>query len=259
MRLWPEKARVGRVAEYSATSPDPLRAFAGPVPVGPVDPRGLGINVFDLPRANNAGELLWFPIVLAVAVVPRNEIAYLRGIRQYLSIAARFPISPPQREAPAFAPLVPIGPGLLSYTWEKEILHPAPWEFQDGYIKWHLSHRPGEGRAGDPRSAEPTRGLGTFYDLRFPWREDSPEAGYDGVFKGQDTIILWAEVLQPTAPVAFVPNDPTSLLALGAVDSGAPDVFVQAIALFNASSEEKAIDVKWYRIAGALILEHQPR
>lgn len=229
------KPRRGRVVEHSATTPDPIRALAGPVPVGPVNRNGLGIVVSGLPRADNVGNLLWWPIVVAVAPVGRGSRAWLRGIRQYASIAALIPIEGRQGEDDAL------------YVWELPIDRPA-WSFQEGYLRWHLSIAYGEQIPGDPRGLEPYPGLGTFYDFRYAWQDTGRAASYDARIDGGCVLVLWVEVLQPPDPAA-----PTLSLNPVVPDADSPDAFVQ---LVQAEATE-GTRIAWHRVAGALIVEHE--
>lgn len=198
--------------------------------MGPVDRNGLGVVVSGLPRADGAGNLLWWPIIVAVAPVGRGSRAWLRGIRQYASIAAIVPVEDDDDES--------------VFVWELPIDEPA-WSFQEGYLRWHLSIQYGEQIPQDPRGLEPYPGLGTFYDIRFAWLEFGHSATYNARIDGACVLVLWVEVLQPPDPAAPV-------LGFNLQPDG-PDAFVQ-----NALEQgPEGTTVLWHRMGGALIVEHE--
>lgn len=247
-RRYPDQSRhtPGTLVEFSATGPDPLRQLWGPVSLGPVDGSGLGINVSQLPRTDGSGKLLWNPVVLAVATVPYGMRMLLRGFRQYLSIGAIFVGTPTE-----------LIPDPQPYLVEFPVVTPS-WSFQDGGIRWHISHMPGSGSASgviarpaveDPRGTLPVVGLGTFYDLRAPWKEMN--ATYNAVFTGRDTVILWAEVLQTdpaTRPLLQAPTGTDSACFGSCLPP--EDRFV------GCSADASSPSVYW-RIAGSLIVQYE--
>ena len=244
--------KPGSLSEFSVTGPDPIRQLWTPVAHGPVGGAGLGRNISQLAHMDGAN-LVWWPIVLAVASIPYGVTARLRGFRQYLTIGGIFDGSwstAAEREAVVIHD--------EPYLIEKEVTTPT-WSFQDGGVRWHISHMGGRATASglrapaaaeDPRGLLPVLGLGQFFDIRAPWKEMSP--GYDAVFEGRDVIVMWAEVLQ---------TDPATRPRLGARLNPTELALVTPEDAFVSTSESKAKNndptnaAVFWRIAGSLIVQ----
>ena len=200
---WPAVSRHGGVVrEYSLSGPDPSRVLPGPItPPGPVDSSGLGFVVSSLARTDRE-VLIRHRQLLAVVTIGMWEKAWLRGIRQYASVGGN------TAGFPAFV--------------EQEIVGPA-WAFSDTYMTWHVSWAPGVNskRILDAGSAgidgyDGFSAYGTFYDLRFPWR-DGGQDDLDAPVGGPGTLLMWVEFTQsdparrpqrsPGPPGAFTDPD----------------------------------------------------
>lgn len=205
----PVRIRHGQVRTYSVCSADPLRVNPGPVsPPGPVDGNGLGVDLSGFARENAARQVVLNRVILAAVQIGFGEQARLLGIQQYLSMWAW---------TDAFTAPV-----------EHQIMGPR-WTFSDSRTTWHLSWAPGQplkriqdaGALGLPGYG----GLGpwgTFYDLRFPWRE--PVMDLDIPVTGPGTLVAWLEFTQ-SDPATRPQRSPGTV---GAFPPGSDDEFVMS-------------------------------
>lgn len=249
--------RAEDLYEFSVSGPDPVRELWTPVTSGPVDSRGLGINVHQLARTeiiDGIIKLAWRKVVLASVTVPHERRMILRGFRQYLTIAGRVAIS--KFEDGIFV--------------ERPVVTPS-WCFPDGGVKWHITwmqgHTSVDGTLGkplarpDPVGGRPVLGLGTFYDIRSPWSDAQPT--YNAVFEGLGTLVFWAEVLQPDPSAqggddqyGLIASEPDTIDQYTVSLAMAPLAYMSPEDAFVASATKTNIrNIKYRRIAGSLIAQ----
>jgi len=226
------------------------------------DVGALGVRVGQIPTPDQQHRFL---IRLVTIYVARNRLLLVRGLRQYATIGG-FPPS--------------VSPSAVGVLSEFPIETPS-WRFADGNISWHLrweadlqsrlhmidpAQLPGTSTsmagsdtallyeppfppytppgAGIP-PGRAVEGLGTFYDMRFPW--DEPHAELSIRLPGPGRLVYYASVHQTdpeTRPRIFIP-------AVGVDVLPPEDQYV-------AGMEGDNIDIAYQRVAGALTVELFP-
>ena len=228
------------------------------------DPNGSGYNVgIRVPSATLDGIQNRYMFMLAKVKVNAFEKVRLTGIRQLVTIGL----------------LVPNGSGSTATNYPLEFNVTSPfWRFTDGNISWHLrrvppgfqstaniynaeglqfmdsqtpsllySNSPTEAGGYAPPGRIPGVPLlgqfGTFYDLRFGWRNDQAATSLDTEIEGPCEIALYASIDQTD------PSTRATLVVPGSLPGG-----------FNGLGPEDAFVAnfplaQYWRIAGSLIFE----
>ena len=224
---WPAMALHGGVVrEFSLSGPDPQRVLPGVVvPGGPVDTSGLGFVVNGLARIDGDRRLIRHRQLLAVCTIGEDEKAWLRGVRQYLSVGgntAGFP------------------------AWVEQPVQGPAWQFSDTYVIWHLSWAPGvnakrimENGSNGIDGYNAFSAWGSFYDLRFPW--NSTLEDLDAPIGGPGSLLMWVE---------FTQSDPATRPQRS---PGPPGAFTDPDNQFT-QMQYPGTSV-FYRVAGALRVE----
>ena len=224
------------------------------------DPSGSGYNVgIRVPSTTLDGIQNRYMFMLAKIKVGAFKKVRLTGIRQLVTIGLMVPN------------------GATNYPLEFEVTSPF-WRFTDGNISWHLrrvpqgyqqtaniynreglqfmdaqtpallySNAPTEAGGYAPPGKIPgvplIGQLGTFYDLRFGWRNDQAATSLDTEIVGPCEIALYASIDQTD------PGSRTTLVVPGSLPGGfgglgPEDAFVANFPL-----------AQYWRIAGSLIFE----
>lgn len=255
--LWREGCRA-TVEVSSASFDEDLSGLGGSPYVG--DMSSTGVRVPTVPTAANnqpSAQQNRYLIRLCGAAIPSGGGLIIHGIRQAATIRAETDLND--------EPLV----------IEREITSPL-WRFPDGNISWHLRHIQVLGSGSSPFDVNQPPGfssnlnaldsavlydppalpynaprlgkppgddigdLGTWRDIRFPWRDDGSFQDLNYLVRGEGSVVLYASVHQP---------DPSNRANFPDVDGMRPED--RLVSNFN----DTAI---YGRVAGALVVELVP-
>ena len=225
-----------RVTYYATNSNDPIRALSGPVGfsagglIGTTAAKNqsLGIDLSALPRTSG-GDVpitLWNTVNLLQVQVPASECGIVKGIWQYLTIGQ----STANADGSSYIEQIPV--------------ETPNWSFQDGYPIWHLSVAPGRQKLeGMPNahSLDGFAGLGTWYDMRFPWGSAPNAVALGPRIPGPAVIVMWLELLQ---------TDPATRPVLTPAPAG-----IQYAATKETNFIQSFTKAVYWRAAGGLIVE----
>jgi len=225
-----------RVDYYATESSDPIRSLSGPVGfaagglVGPAAAKNqnLGIDLSMLSRTSGgeAPITVFNTVELLQVQVPAGECGIVKGIRQYLTIGQ----STDNADGSSYVEQIPV--------------ETPTWSFQDGYVIWHLSVARGRQKLeGLPNahSLDGFAGLGTWYDMRFPWGSAPNAVDLGPRVPGPAVIVMWLELLQ---------TDPTTRPLLTPAPAG-----IQYAATKETNFLQSFTHAIYWRAAGGLIVE----
>lgn len=94
--------------------------------------------------------------------------------------------------------------------------------------------------------------LGTFYDLKTPWRTHGAWTSLDIPVQGPATVAFFASLRQTAPSTQFIVPSPTTLFVNGLAPE---DQFVKNFAQGNAPMGFTFSGAQWWRVGGALVVE----
>lgn len=252
--------------EIASSSFDILRTGVGSSPYTG-DMGAPGIPVPDAPTDSSSNR---YTFILAAAEIPGGRGVIVRGLRQAVTLRAYVEVSQ----------LIGEDTETAYRYFELPVTTPF-WSFPDGNVSWHLRYRPNRvspsvntftGDIAPPPGASPSfagldsvlvasslapyaavangvppgapvYGMGTFYDIRFPWT-DQPNGHLAIPLRGPGVVMLCATVFQ-TNPETRIQIPPACVVTsvLSPED--------QFLAAFPTTAV-------YGRVAGALMLDMFP-
>lgn len=228
-----------KVTYYATNGVDPVRSLGGLSGftagglTGPTPAKNLGLGI-DLSGIAHTviydpeiGAVLnWETISLLQVQIPMGHCGIVKGVWQYLTIGQ----STDNADGSSYVEQIPV--------------ETPNWTFQDGYPIWHLSVAPGrqylEGMP-NAHSLDGFAGLGTWYDMRFPWGSAPNAVELGPRIKGPAVLVMWMEILQ---------TDPSTRPKLLPAPAG-----VEYAAAKETNFILSFTNAVYWRAAGGLIME----